>query len=292
MVAGSPTGPLDPSPQVQQPWGWRELGLVVVIGTVLAVVLTMAGLAAYGAISFLEQHDVLPQHVIQDTLTSWGISNSAASLGASGVVVYGAFFLAVWLVLVRGAHVEWRALGLRPVSLLGLGTVIPVYIVILVISALVTQAESTVFLHGQLHNPQDAIFTGDTQRTIGQVVIYIVVISIIGPFVEELLFRGLLYRLLRRSIPLWAAVAISSLALCAGPRLPRADPASLCLWRGPGACVRVHAFALWLVLPPPFDQYRCRDRRSIHSLTCIFNEKTRPLLDHDDGLCHGSVLSS
>src|SRR5947208_2765484 len=106
------------------------------------------------------------------------------------VVVLGIALSAVLLVLGGAAYAGPLAL------------VVPVYLVTLLGAGLVTQLEAALLLHGHFTNPQKAIVAGDTQHTVAQFLVLWAAIGLVGPIVEELVFRGMLYQLFRRSLPL------------------------------------------------------------------------------------------
>jgi len=120
---------------------------------------------------------------------------------------------AVYLVVVRRRGISWREIGLRPAPrgwylravLLALLTLLLVAVVNLAVQALMGQP---------LRNPQIEILApvaGTWQAMIG----LLLVAGVVFPFVEEILFRGLLHDWLRRRFG--AAVAsVGSAAIFAG----------------------------------------------------------------------------
>jgi membrane protease YdiL (CAAX protease family) len=184
---------------------------VVVVGALLSAALLGLGGLLYRAVLSLEAHGALPQHALRDALARWGIGWQTFLVAVSGALIYGAFLLAVWVVVVRGApHTGWASLGLRPVPLGAFALVIPVYLVTLLVAGLATALETSLVLHGHLTNPQQAIFVGAQGSSTVQFLLFFAVVCLLGPLVEELLFRGMLYQLLRRNAPLWAAVGLSA----------------------------------------------------------------------------------
>jgi membrane protease YdiL (CAAX protease family) len=172
--------------------------------------LVAVGAGLYRGLMSLEAHGALPRHALQDTLQRWGIGWQPFEVAVSGAAIYGAFFVAVWLVAGRPERGGWHSLGLRPVPLATFALVVPAYVATLGVAGAAMALEASLFLHGHLTNPQQAIFAGSGGNTAGQFLVSFAVIALLGPLVEELVFRGMLYQLLRRSVPLWAAVAVSA----------------------------------------------------------------------------------
>jgi CAAX protease family protein len=215
MVAA---GPRDQVPE-RAPLHWGTLVGVLVLGVVLAVVLLVMAGVAYAQLLAAESRGALPKGAVRDALASWGIGEQSALVMVTGALIYVAFFVAVWLVVGR-ARGGWRSLGIRPAPLAAFAWVLPAYLVTMVVSGAVTALEAALFLHGHLDNPQQAIFAGDTRHTVAQIVVFLAVIAIIGPIVEELLFRGLLYQILRQALPLWVAVGLSALLFALAHGIP------------------------------------------------------------------------
>ncbi|GAC1433428.1 MAG: hypothetical protein NVSMB65_07300 [Chloroflexota bacterium] len=184
--------------------------LVLVLGGVLSAAFLAAGGLLYGILVALESSGGLPRHVLETMLAAWGIGGRSFLVTLSGVAVYGAFFVAVWGVVGRGTRGGWRSLGLRRASFAAFALVLPAYLLTLFVSGAATSLEAALLLHGHFSNPQTAILAADSSRTVGQFITLFVMVGLVGPIVEELVFRGMLYQLLRSSLPLWAAIALSA----------------------------------------------------------------------------------
>jgi membrane protease YdiL (CAAX protease family) len=211
--------------QPEEPWGWGALVLVVVVGTALSAVLLAAGAAGYALLLALESRGTVPRHVLADTLSGWGMSTQTAVLAASGGAIYGAFLLAVWLVVGRQRG-GWDSLGLRRPSLNALALVVPVYVATLFVAGIATALEAALLFHGHFTNPQTTIIAGaGANRTVGDFLALYAVIALLGPVVEELVFRGLLFELFRRSLPVWAAATLSALLFALAHGIPVLLPA-------------------------------------------------------------------
>jgi membrane protease YdiL (CAAX protease family) len=110
-----------------------------------------------------------------------------------------------------------------------------------------------------------ALFNTHLPRTPGDTVIAVVAVVLVAPLAEEIIFRGLLYRLARRQWGPWVATAVSTLSFA----LVHAEPWILFgliglglllafvyeVTRSVAACTVVHAvhnaISLWLILSTP-----------------------------------------
>ena len=172
---------------------WLDL-LPVLVFTVLGVILVFAGVVV------LARLDRFFYRANLETI----------ALGAT---------LAIYLAFGTGIAVALRRLG-SPVAFLGLrwptlrdlgltlALVVPWYVGIAVITAL-----SSAALNG------GRVVPGNTRELfiqhphgVGILVLALLVTAVAAPLCEEAFFRGMLFRLLRRRFPLWAAVLLSAMA--------------------------------------------------------------------------------
>jgi membrane protease YdiL (CAAX protease family) len=59
-------------------------------------------------------------------------------------------------------------------------------------------------------NPQQASLGVAIHPSAGELLLLFLAIAVVGPIVEELVFRGMLFQLLRRQLPLWGATILSA----------------------------------------------------------------------------------
>ncbi|MDP9383468.1 MAG: CPBP family intramembrane metalloprotease [Chloroflexota bacterium] len=170
------------------PWGLLDILGAVALGAVFAV-----ALAAVVALA-IRLLGAAPSNAAQVTL-----------LTAAG---YGGIFLGVWLFIVVRRRLPWSAVGFRQV---GWGAV-PVTLLALVV---LTVANSVVLylmslIIGPIENPQQESLVPDGVLTLRGYLWLLPALSVVAPLVEELVFRGLLYRYLRGRMSMWPAVLLSA----------------------------------------------------------------------------------
>ena len=183
--------------RVRAPWGFGDLLLVVLVGALLIPVC------------------FVPVAIL--TFVAGGISGIGLPLSvvfsAISIAVYVAFFIALWLMVVERRAVPWRSLGLRRVNIGLLLAMIPAGVGVLILN-LVILLPLTFFLG--LGDPEAASSQNDVMVTNGgmsliELLWLAIPLVVLAPIVEELLFRGLLYRYLRGRVGVVAAVVISAL---------------------------------------------------------------------------------
>jgi len=170
------------------PWGWRDI--VRAIGLSLASLIVLLVLIVIAI-------------VVQQLI---GTSNDLLMLTACVEIgFYGSILLAIYWTTVRRYHSSWAALGLRPVPL-GWFVLAPLLTVgMLTVGVALTSAISA--LQGQpFVNPQVNDMSQGQQLTPRDLILFLLGTAIVAPIVEELFFRGMLYPLMRRSLPAWLAI--------------------------------------------------------------------------------------
>jgi membrane protease YdiL (CAAX protease family) len=55
---------------------------------------------------------------------------------------------------------------------------------------------------------------------VGEFLLLFLAVAIVAPLVEELVFRGMLFQLLRRPLPLWGAVGLSAFVFAIAHAIP------------------------------------------------------------------------
>jgi len=127
--------------------------------------------------------------------------------------------LAVYLAFGAGIAVALRRLR-APLAFLGLrwptprdlfltlGLLIPWYVGIIIVSA----ASAVLFNGGRVVPSNSRLIFVQHPGGIGILLLALLVTAVAAPICEEVFFRGMLFRLLRTRVPLWAAVLLSAIA--------------------------------------------------------------------------------
>ena len=142
--------------------------------------------------------------------------------------------LAIYLAFGAGIAVALRRLR-APLAFLGLRwpTLRDVSLAILLLfpwylGILIVSAASALLLNGGRVPPSNSrlIFV---QRPggVGLLLLALLVTAVAAPICEEVFFRGMLFRLLRTRVPLWAAVLVSAMAFGLAHASPAVSPALL-----------------------------------------------------------------
>ena len=194
--AGEPNAP-GRRGRVRAPWGFADLLLVILVGAILIPV-------------FLVPVAILTFVVV--ALSGVGLSLSVL-FSAVSIAIYLAVLVALWLMVVERRTVSWGSLGLRRAGIGLLLAMIPAGVGVLVLN-LVILLPLTFFLG--LGDPDAASSQNDALVTDGgtsfvEFLWLAIPLVVLAPFVEELLFRGLLYRSLRGRVGVVAAVILSAL---------------------------------------------------------------------------------
>jgi len=185
--------PLATQPQADVQLRWRDL-VPVLIFTILGTVLVLAAVAALVRLD-----------------RSFSVANLETIVLSATLGIYLAFGAGIALALRRlPAPLAFLGLHWPRLSELGLtvALVVPWYIGIAIVTAL-----SSAVLNG------GRVVPGNTRQLfiqhphgLGILVLALLVTAVAAPLCEEAFFRGMLFRLLRRRFPLWAAVLLSATA--------------------------------------------------------------------------------
>lgn len=191
------------------PWGWLDLLKTVLAGVTLLVVavIVLRLLAA-------------PLSALENSLARVGVSPHIFALLLSSLALYAAAALAIVLVIVRPYHLSAASFGYRPVPLARLGVVLLAYPATIITAGVVMALVIQFVLHGHFINPQAQEITGGVTRTTANLLALLLLVSVLAPLVEEAFFRGVLYQLLRKSLPLWAAIVVSAALFAAAHAIP------------------------------------------------------------------------
>ncbi len=120
------------------------------------------------------------------------------------------------------AFLRLRWPTLRDVSLTVL-LLVPWYLGIIIISA----ASALVFNGGRVVPSNSRLIFVQRPGGIGLLLLALLVTAVAAPICEEVFFRGMLFRLLRTRVPLWAAVLLSAIAFGLAHASPAVSPALL-----------------------------------------------------------------
>lgn len=102
---------------------------------------------------------------------------------------------------------RWSDLGVRRVAPKFILLVVPTFIIYMLLSAFFTVIASRLFHSFDANQVQELGFTATNTTTLVATFISLVLIT---PFLEELIFRGVLFKGLRRRLSLWLSVAVAS----------------------------------------------------------------------------------
>ncbi len=169
-------------------WDWRHIIGVVLVGIMLGILLSGVALGV-------------------PWLLGIPLSESAQG-GISTVGLYLGMALGVGLVVIKRAGASWRDVGFRPVSVRTLLTMIPVLILLLVANFVISLALVAVF--GEIRNPQEEALAPGGRLSQETFLWLFPGVAIVGPIVEEILFRGLLYPYLRTRMRVFVAVVLTA----------------------------------------------------------------------------------
>ena len=186
-------GPPAASPQAADRLRWLHLLPVIAI-TVLGIILLFAVLIG----------------LVRSNRALYRANLETISLSAA-LVVYLAFGSGL-VVALRRLRAPLAFLGLRWPTLIDLGLtvllLIPWYLGIIIVSA----SSAALFNGGRVIPGNSRLIFVQHPRGIGVLLLALLVTAVAAPICEEVFFRGMLFRLLRTRVPLWAAVLLSAIA--------------------------------------------------------------------------------
>ncbi|MFN8486355.1 MAG: type II CAAX endopeptidase family protein [Caldilineaceae bacterium] len=184
-----------PATSVEPPWGWWEIvkALLFIVAGVVLLGLAIATVAALTR-SNINRTDKL----------------SSGPLFVAAAGIYALVILAVYLFAVRRAGNSWAALGLR-----GFGW--RWWLMIPILTALEFAGMAFInikllqpFMGAPFENPQIETITGGMRLTQRDLFLLLILVAGIAPIAEELLFRGMLYPVLRYRVGSIGAIAASA----------------------------------------------------------------------------------
>jgi membrane protease YdiL (CAAX protease family) len=142
--------------------------------------------------------------------------------------------LAIYLAFGAGIAVALRRLR-APLAFLGLRwptlrdvsltllLLVPWYLGIIIVSA----ASALIFNGGRVVPSNSRLIFVQRPGGLGLLLLALLVTAVAAPICEEAFFRGMLFRLLRTRVPLWAAVVLSAMAFGLAHASPAVSPALL-----------------------------------------------------------------
>jgi membrane protease YdiL (CAAX protease family) len=155
------------------------------------------------------------------TLHNWGLSGTLTGILLFSSVFYGLLAFTIYLCIIRKYQLGLAALGFRPAKLSSLALAVAAWPVVVIVGGAATSVVTQLFLGGQFSNPQtrDFAHTGAT-RGILSLLLLLISLGVVVPIVEETLFRGLLFPLLRRKLPYVAAVPACAIIFAVAHGIP------------------------------------------------------------------------
>jgi hypothetical protein len=179
----SSSSPALPSADAPPPWGWRDVGAVIL--------LTLGGVFGLWAIA---QVFALFGGSEQPDAANGGPS-VAMMVALTLTVVYGVMLLGIYFFGARRAG--WAALGLRPVSLRTMLVTTPLMLILSLSGMALINLGLAALQGGTFDNPQTEALTGGALLSPLEMLLLLVPVAVLVPITEELFFRGMIYPLLR-----------------------------------------------------------------------------------------------
>lgn len=131
----------------------------------------------------------------------------------SGGALYVMVGVVIWLRLVKYRGVSWASIGFTPVGPGPMLWMLPLTIGLQILAGLVAYLTQLIFV--DVPDASDQLAVTSEGLSLTELFCFLIVVALIGPVVEEIVFRGLLYRYLRARRGIALALVISSLAFSA-----------------------------------------------------------------------------
>jgi len=188
------------------PWSARDVMLALVTGFVIAGIVSVALLAALSAVVTLSR---------------------TAAFVLLGTLSYAALSAAVWWFCLKRHGAPWSAIGIRNPGLGAVAAMVPLSVGLLIANGILILALSLIF--GDVDNPQqEALAPGGVLSTESFLLLFFL-IALVAPIGEELVFRGMLYGLIRAHRGVALAVALSAALFAVAHVIPMLLPSLLLL---------------------------------------------------------------
>ena len=136
----------------------------------------------------------------------------------SGGTIYLLVVVFVWQLIVKRRAVSWEEIGFKPVRISILLLMLPLSIGLLFLSGIIAQLTTELF--GDVPDAADQLGVTSAGLSITDLVCLLIIVGVIGPVVEEMVFRGLLHKYVRARRGLAFALFVTSLAFAATHFIP------------------------------------------------------------------------
>jgi membrane protease YdiL (CAAX protease family) len=222
-------------PAGEAPWSWLDLGEALLWLALMSAGGVLVFLVARVLCSFAFAVGEATGRIHPGTYDS--LLHTLAPYSTAGTwLLVGSLFgcsaiYALYRVSIRRYSVPWSALYVRPVRRRTLGLVALFAVPLLLAGALLLRVQEAV-LGAVPQNPEVQIITRGVPVAIGNVLLLVLLLVVVLPVVEELVFRAFLYRLLRQTLPTWAAALGCSVAAAAAHGVPALLAWLLCMGVG------------------------------------------------------------
>ncbi len=181
----------------KSPPEWTLLDMLLIVGISVLATVALSAVVGIGL-------RVLGLGDAREMIRDYPVVASAVA----GAAIYGTFLLVTYFRVVRRTAAGWSGLGFRSPPLLPM-VLSPLLVLGQLIAAGLTQ-QIVISIIGEFENPQIEAISGGQGFTWLNFVLMLILVGVIAPVVEEVLFRGLLYRWLRFRLPLILAVLFSA----------------------------------------------------------------------------------
>ena len=128
----------------------------------------------------------------------------------SGTEIYVMVAVVTWLRVGKGRGATLQDIGFRPVKPGFLVLMIPLTVALLISSGIIAELTANVF--GDVPDAGDQLGVTSAGLSVTDLVCLLIVAAVVAPVVEEMIFRGLLYQLIRVRKGVSPAIIISALA--------------------------------------------------------------------------------
>lgn len=186
------------------PWTWLDLLRAVAFAFGILVALTLLVAGGWAANRFLLPRGWLRLHLGPLRPYAPGIIALVIS-----VLLYGAALLGIHRYSLRKYHLPVSALYLQHAGWLRYFAMPFLYIPMQLGGTLILVVQARALGGGQDTTQRDVISMIAQAHWFNYVAVFLAA-AVIAPIAEEIMFRGFLYRLLRKRLPTWAAVPISA----------------------------------------------------------------------------------